>query len=260
MFAETPLSFGGEGSASVVFTATGAVQTFVVPSCVNQVRVECWGAQGSDPDGGGHGGMGGYTVATIWVTPGETLYIFVGNTAGFNGGGSAGTPLSGGGASDVRQGGTSLNNRVVVAGGGGATGTTSRDFATAKVWGPGKVGELGVGGEGGTGPYSGGGGGGGYFGGGGGAAAEISGSAGGGGGGGSSFAVDSATDVSYQQSTIPGDGKVRSFVCFCLFYTYDFQIIRLSSHTTYDYKFFEDNGEWDRDGNRGCLSSRSRKS
>jgi len=75
--------------------------------------------------------MGGYAQANLKVTPGETLYVVVGNSAGFNGGGNAGTPFSGGGASDVRQGGSALTNTVVVAGGGGASGTTSHLYANS---------------------------------------------------------------------------------------------------------------------------------
>lgn len=120
---------------TVTFNYTGAVQTYVVPPCVTQVVVNASGAQG----GGPNGGMGGNAVATIPVTPGNTLYVYVGGQptiqlgpGGFNGGGatlalpcgggSDGYP--GGGASDVRSS-TNINDRMIVAGGGGGGGWSS---------------------------------------------------------------------------------------------------------------------------------------
>ncbi len=116
---------------STTFNFTGGPQMFVVPQgCNTAVQVDAFGAEG-----GGNsvaaGGMGGHTQATIPVTPGETLYVYVGGTgdvngpAGYNGGGtgiggSPGNPGSGGGgASDVRKSGNTLADRWVVAGGGG---------------------------------------------------------------------------------------------------------------------------------------------
>jgi hypothetical protein len=129
---------GGTATLSAqttTFSYTGAVQTYVVPACVSQITVDASGAQG----GGPFGGMGGESVATMPVTPGSTLYIFVGGcpvirpgagSGGFNGGGQiiampcgGGTydGWGGGGASDVR---TTMNitDRIIVAGGGGGTG------------------------------------------------------------------------------------------------------------------------------------------
>lgn len=145
------------------FSYTGGVQTWVVPANVGQVTIEAWGGQGGANARGISGGLGGYAKGDLVVTPGETLYIFVGgggltSTSGFfNGGGNAGTGATtanslgggGGGASDVRRGGSALSNRVIVAGGGGGAGGN-------------RVATEGRGG--------GGGGGGGYYGGGGGAA------------------------------------------------------------------------------------------
>ena len=124
---------------SQVFNAIGAQQNFVVPAGVTSVTVQAHGARG------GRGsslnvtpGNGGSVTATIAVTPGETLALFVGGlggdghanapgAGGFNGGGTGPVVLNtgggGGGASDVRQGGSALANRVVVAGGGGGSGT-----------------------------------------------------------------------------------------------------------------------------------------
>lgn len=127
---------------SMTFNFTGSMQTFVVPAiCGSHITVKCWGAQGGNggPVGNGQGGLGGYAQADVPVSPGETLYVYVGgkgqdyilstSTGGWNGGGGTNAssddnkrPGAGGGASDVRKNGTTLNNRVVVAGGGGGSG------------------------------------------------------------------------------------------------------------------------------------------
>jgi large repetitive protein len=123
------------------FRYTGKKQSFKVPSGVTKLAVEASGASG--PSQGGSscsftGGNGGIVKATISVSSGETLAIFVGGegtgdtskcdpgyVGGFNGGGNGASEkyclngTGGGGASDVRQGGDELGNRVIVAGGGG---------------------------------------------------------------------------------------------------------------------------------------------
>ena len=98
------------------------------------------------------GGLGGQASSTVTVTPGEVLQVDVGGAGGdgtnndptssiggvggaggWNGGGAGGDGGyfggggGGGGASDVRQGGTTLGDRVVVAGGGGGTGGYAGD-------------------------------------------------------------------------------------------------------------------------------------
>lgn len=125
------------GNDSTVFAFTGAQAFFVVPPCVGQVTIRAWGAQGENAlVGGATGGLGGYASGTLSVTPGETLYVYVGGQSGYNGGGMggingnsvfSGPPIGtyggyGGGASDVRRGGTALANREIVAGGGGGAG------------------------------------------------------------------------------------------------------------------------------------------
>lgn len=131
--------FGGIPLAisQTTFNYTGSVQTYVVPAGITSITIECYGAQGGHggPSTTGLGGLGGYAVGELTVTPGQTLNVYVGGqgqsyvlngTGGFNGG--AGTnatsdddkrPGCGGGASDVRVGGTALTDRVIVAGGGG---------------------------------------------------------------------------------------------------------------------------------------------
>jgi hypothetical protein len=119
----------------VVFNYTGAQQTWIVPAGVTNVTIEAWGAQGGDSGicGGTvdfDGGLGGFATGTLNVSPGQTIYVFVGgkpttnpngySAGGWNGGGSSGQyGGGGGGASDVRVGGNTFNNRVIVAAGGG---------------------------------------------------------------------------------------------------------------------------------------------
>ncbi len=160
------------------FQYTGKEQSFKVPSGVTKLRAEASGASG--PSQGGSscyftGGNGGIVKATISVTSGETLAIFVGGEGtgdtsncspgyegGFNGGGNGASEkyclngTGGGGASDVRQGGDELGNRVIIAGGGGG-GAIANSVFNAGDGGDGgaNVGAKGtgvpVGGDGGTG-------------------------------------------------------------------------------------------------------------
>jgi len=112
------------------FGYTGGQQTFKVPTCVSKVTIEAWGAQGggstccsgSQEDGG----KGGKVKGDLAVTPGETLYVYVGakgkmaSSGGWNGGGNgAKYGGGGGGGSDVRQGGSAFEHRQIAAGGGG---------------------------------------------------------------------------------------------------------------------------------------------
>jgi Glycine rich protein len=159
---------GSPGSDSTVFAFTGGVATFVVPGCVDSVIIKAWGAQGENAlVGGATGGLGGYAYGKLDVTPGETLTVYVGGQAGYNGGGQGGINGNdvfsgpsigtyggrGGGASDVRQAGTALTNRVIVGGGGGGAGHNGvwPGCQTAGPGGNGGVGGATVGGTGGTG-------------------------------------------------------------------------------------------------------------
>ncbi len=139
---------------SQTFSYTGSMQIYVVPAGVTSVTIQADGAQGGSNAIGVVGGLGGTAVGDLTVTPGDTLFVYVGGTNGYNGGGLAGTsPCTnaiggvGGGASDVRVGGQTLNDRIIVgAGGGGAAGD--------RISGCGR----GTGGAGGGGYYGGGGG------------------------------------------------------------------------------------------------------
>ncbi len=109
------------------FTNIGNQQNFTVPPCVSSVTIQCWGAQGYSSNPGSYpGGMGGYATGVLTVTPGSTLYVFVGGQNGYNGGGTgSNSGGNGGGESDVRVGGTAYSNWVIVAGGGGGASTAS---------------------------------------------------------------------------------------------------------------------------------------
>jgi len=180
-------------AASQTFNYTGGPQTYTVPAGVTSLTVDAAGASG-----GGNGGRGARVQATLTVTPGEVLTLYVGgtsggNAAGYNGGGAAiNAGKGGGGASDVRRSATapstSLAERLLVAAGGGGGGGNGANGGAAGApngvdggnsggsggqgatqTAAGSGGSLGQGGAG-TGPnynYAGGGGGG-YYGGGGG--------------------------------------------------------------------------------------------
>lgn len=115
-----PPTFGGQ-----TFGATGVEQSFIVPAGVTSITAKIWGAGGGGRNVAGRiGAAGGYTDATIPVTPGETLRIFVGvggnpgaNPNGRQGGGG------GGGSAILRS-----NTPLAVAGGGGGEGGVDVGF------------------------------------------------------------------------------------------------------------------------------------
>lgn len=147
IFSALLLGLNTHSSAQTVttFTYTGTVQTYTVPVGVTSLQVDMQGAKGgfnsefpsgSTPSDGGNGGR---VQATLAVTPGEVLNIYVGGAGGagitttggaggFNGGGAGSDGFGsyggggGGGASDIRVGDNALSSRVIVAGGGGGAG------------------------------------------------------------------------------------------------------------------------------------------
>lgn len=112
------------------FTFTGNIQEWTVPNGVYEIEVELLGAQGGSYNtANNRGGYGAKVTGKINVTPGQKLYINVGEkpnsaTGGYNGGGQGygNYGRGGGGASDVRINGTSIFDRFIVAGGGGGNG------------------------------------------------------------------------------------------------------------------------------------------
>ena len=120
---------------SKTFRYTGAEQRFIVPEGVSQLTVVARGGEGggfSIYPSSDNPGFPGRVHATIPVHPADILYVFVGGSGthgGFNGGGAAGAPgrknypgNPGGGASDIRVGGDTVNDRIIVAAGGGGAG------------------------------------------------------------------------------------------------------------------------------------------
>ena len=118
---------GTQTPVTAVFAYTGAVQTWTVPAGVTSIDVDVFGSHGtSGTYGRANHGTGGRVQASMGVTPGQVLNIYVGGTHLWNGGGYAYNPFGGalgGDASDIRAGGTGLLNRVVVAGGGAGSGS-----------------------------------------------------------------------------------------------------------------------------------------
>ena len=91
-------------SGTNTFSYTGAVQTWTVPSGITSVTVDMSGAEGgaavSNPSVN-YGGKGGRVQTTLSVTPGQLLYIYVGEKpsgtgGGWNGGGNGGVDGLGG--------------------------------------------------------------------------------------------------------------------------------------------------------------------
>lgn len=247
---------------SATYSYTDAVQQCVVPAGVGRIGVVAVGGQGGETTDKVVGGLGGLTTATIAVTPGEVLSIYVGGYGaehggfgGVRGGDHGDAPYiyaydgaGGGGSSDVRN---ASGEPLVVAGGGGGAGGGSQLTFSGGSGGQGGIGGVYFGptdgfaapganasgyensggqggcggcateaGKGGASTFSDGAGGGGGGGGGyprsgqggepGGVEveAEADGGGGGGGGGGMSFAVETASDVSYGTATTTGHGSI----------------------------------------------------
>jgi hypothetical protein len=115
------------------FEYTGDYQEFEAPY-TGYYKMECWGAQGGSY--GGTGGKGAYTSGNVYLTKGQKVYVYVGQTGEglqtetYNGGGKSGalySTRSGGGATDIRlESGSwdnfdSLKSRIMVAAGGGGS-------------------------------------------------------------------------------------------------------------------------------------------
>ena len=87
--------------------------------------VNATGAQGGTNHDSENWGLGGWVQASLSVTAGQKLYIYVGGDGStgnsFNGGGLASNAerYGGGGASDIRTISGNLTSRLIVAGGGG---------------------------------------------------------------------------------------------------------------------------------------------
>lgn len=101
------------GTSSNVYTTSGQ-KTYTTPT-TGSYKLEAWGAQGGNGDER-PGGYGGYSVGTVSLTSGKSLYLYVGGT-GTDGSTSATTTAGGynGGGSGY------CTASYYVGGGGGAT-------------------------------------------------------------------------------------------------------------------------------------------
>jgi len=165
-------------TATQTFNYSGGAQQFTVPAGVTSIQVDASGGRGGYEDetyGYGTPGKGGRVQAAMQVTPGQVLYVYVGqrgygrNLSGgvnsaYNGGGYVNNTVyqvgGGGGGTDIRIGGQNLSNRVLVAGGGGGTGQNVTSGYGVGGGGGGATGAAGPAGGGTFGPYAYGGGGG----------------------------------------------------------------------------------------------------
>jgi hypothetical protein len=134
-------------ASAQTFTYTGQEQVYTVPAGITIVGVRVVGGDGAGNTGFVTGGHGGVVEADLTVSPGEQLYVEVGQAGqgppdgegGVGGGGPGGNEgpenaYGGGGASDVRTvscgagpvgcpgDAASLASRILVAGGGGGEG------------------------------------------------------------------------------------------------------------------------------------------
>lgn len=129
-FVGTPyiVPIGPSFQNTIVFSYTGAQQSWTIPAGVTKISVELLGAQG----GGTNAGKGGKVTAQLTVTPGATLQVVVGGqpssaTAVYGGGAIGGTNnastsrngFAGGGLAGLYLTSVSQANVLAIAGGGG---------------------------------------------------------------------------------------------------------------------------------------------
>lgn len=101
------------------YNYTGAEQTFTTPY-KGKYKIELYGAQGASSGTNAIGGKGAYIAGEVILEKNQTISINIGSQQGYNGGGEAGgNYLTGGGATDIRIGGNSIEDRALIAAGGG---------------------------------------------------------------------------------------------------------------------------------------------
>jgi hypothetical protein len=116
---------GGGQTTTVTCNETGGLQSFTYPAGVHSATFTVEGAKGGL--GGGPGGFGGETVATISEPPGTVLDIEVGgqaaggqgSTGGYGGGGNGSAGGGGGGGSYVSTSGGIANPADLLLAAGG---------------------------------------------------------------------------------------------------------------------------------------------
>lgn len=138
-------SAGGIALNGQIYNTQGT-QDLVVPAGVTSITVKMWGAGGGGGAGGataagGGGGAGGYVTATLTVTPGETLTVYVG---GGGGGGTINTTGGGGAGGGFTIIYRSASILALAAGGGGGGGARAGSAGTAGGAGGGTTGVAGT--------------------------------------------------------------------------------------------------------------------
>lgn len=145
-------------AAKYTFAYTGSEQKVTLPAS-GRYKLEVWGAQG-----GSSGGVGGYSIGTVYLAENQVLYINVGGAGngtkgGYNGGGSANTGgYGGGGATHIATSSgllstfSSTTSKVlIVASGGGGQGNSGAGGSGGGISGvKGSTGTSDKGGGGGT--------------------------------------------------------------------------------------------------------------
>lgn len=106
-------------AGSQTFDFSGSIQTLSIPSCVNQITIEAWGAQGGNR-GNYTGGLGAYMKGTFAVTPGSNLSLVVGEQPPINTTCCGSSGAGGGGGSFVWVTGQTNQPLIAAGGGGGA--------------------------------------------------------------------------------------------------------------------------------------------
>jgi hypothetical protein len=114
------VTWATSAATSANYGYSGDVQTFTVPSGVEQITARVIGGAGGRGQGPSQGGAGANIAANISVTPGQTLYMIVGRGGNISASADsgAGTFVQGGGGAAGSQGG----NTYPGAGGGGFSG------------------------------------------------------------------------------------------------------------------------------------------
>ena len=127
-------------SDSTTFSYTGSVQNWTVPNGNTTITVTAYGGSGGDGANGttvngATGGNGAAVTATISVTAGDTLYLYVGGSGanasirtGGSGGWGGGSSISSGG-----NGGTASSGYGAGGGGGGTLISTSSSLSDALI-------------------------------------------------------------------------------------------------------------------------------
>jgi hypothetical protein len=134
-----------------IFEYTGAPVAYTVPDGVSWLQVDSQGGQGGTAGTNGYsGGLGGRARATIPVTAGETLFVYVGGSgggvtrtydtslslpftysSGWNGGGTGNNTNAGGGggASDIRRNEFTVANKALTSNVATLTTSAAHGFA-----------------------------------------------------------------------------------------------------------------------------------